>query len=162
MLYKKKWPLIIFLVPGFIMMLIFLYYPFISNIGNSMYNMSSAVRMPNQEPTFIGLENYKNLFTDPYIKIAIKNSFIMMILTVIFQVGLALVFAILVNAIKRGQQIFRTLFFFPVVISASALGLLFKLFYDYNGGMLNQILEQMGKEPVMWLSESLEIGRAHV
>lgn len=155
MLYKKKWPLIIFLVPGFIMMLIFLYYPFISNIGNSMYNMSSAVRMPNQEPTFIGLENYKNLFTDPYIKIAIKNSFIMMILTVIFQVGLALVFAILVNAIKRGQQIFRTLFFFPVVISASALGLLFKLFYDYNGGMLNQILEQMGKEPVMWLSESL-------
>ncbi|MSS63400.1 carbohydrate ABC transporter permease [Velocimicrobium porci] len=155
MLYKKKWPLIVFLIPGLIMMGVFLYYPFISNIGNSFYNMSSVVRMPGVELNFIGLENYKNLFKDPYIKIALKNSFLMMILTVIFQVGLALVFAILVNSIRRGQQLFRTLYFFPVVISASALGLLFKLFYDYNGGMLNQILEKMGKEPVMWLSESL-------
>ncbi len=41
---------------------------------------------------------------------------------------------------------------FPVVISATAIGLLFKLFYNYNGGMLNQILESIGAKPVNWLS----------
>lgn len=155
MMYKKKWPLIIFLAPGLLMMAVFLYYPFISNLTNSVYDMSSVVRMPGVDLTYIGLENYKELFKDPYIRISLWNSIKMMILTVIFQVGLGLVFAILVNSIKRGQQIFRTIYFFPVVISASALGLLFNLFYVYNGGMLNQILESFGKEPVIWLSEGL-------
>lgn len=155
MLYKKKWPLIIFLVPGLIMMAVFLYYPFVSNLGNSLYNMSSVVRMPGVELDYIGLENYKQLFKDPYIRIALWNTIKMMVLTIVFQVGLGLVFAILVNSIKKGQQLFRTIYFFPVVISASALGLLFNLFYVYNGGMLNQFLEKLGMEPVMWLSEKL-------
>lgn len=155
MMYKKKWPLIIFLAPGLLMMAVFLYYPFISNLTNSVYDMSSVVRMPGVDLTYIGLENYKELFKDPYIRISLWNSIKMMVLTVLFQVGLGLVFAILVNSIKRGQQIFRTIYFFPVVISASALGLLFNLFYVYNGGMLNQILESFGKEPVIWLSEGL-------
>lgn len=155
MLYKKKWPLIIFLVPGLLMMAVFLYYPFVSNLGNSLYNMSSVVRMPGVELDYIGLENYKQLFKDPYIRIALWNSIKMMVLTIVFQVGLGLVFAILVNSIKKGQQLFRTIYFFPVVISASALGLLFNLFYVYNGGMLNQFLEKLGMEPVMWLSEKL-------
>lgn len=155
MLYKKKWPLFIFLVPGLIMMGIFLYYPFIKNLTNSVYQMSQVVRLPGTEWKYIGLENYKTLLTDPYIRIALKNSFFMMGLTLVFEVGLALVFAILVSAIKRGQHIFRTLYFFPVVISASALGLLFKLFYTYDGGMLNQILAYLDKAPVNWLSKGL-------
>jgi raffinose/stachyose/melibiose transport system permease protein len=155
MLYKKKWPLIIFLIPGLLMMGIFLYYPFLKNLTNSVYQMSQVVRLKGNTWDYIGFENYKTLLTDPFIRIALKNSFIMMALTVIFEVGLALLFAILVNSIKRGQQIFRTVYFFPVVISASALGLLFKLFYTYDGGMLNQILTHFGQEPVNWLSKSL-------
>lgn len=75
----------------------------------------------------------------------------MMILTIIFEVGIAFVLAVLVSNIKKFQQVFRTVYFFPVVISATAIGLLFKLFYNYNGGMLNQILESLGKDPVNWL-----------
>lgn len=155
MLYKNKRPLFIFLLPGLIMMGIFLYYPFIKNITNSFYEMTQVVRLQGTDWKFIGLRNYKTLFTDRFIGIALRNSFIMMGLTIVFQVGLALFFAILVSNIKKGQQIFRTVYFFPVVISASALGLLFKLFYALDGGMLNQVLALWGHTPINWLSRDL-------
>ncbi len=152
MLYKKKWPLIFFLVPGLLFLLVFLYIPFVENIKNSFYDMASVVKMPGQDFDFIGLDNYKRLFTDADIRMAFINTVKMMVLTVIFEVGIAFVLAVMVSQIKKLQQFFRTVYFFPVVISATAIGLLFKLFYNYNGGMLNQILEYFGKEPVLWLS----------
>lgn len=155
MLYKKKWPLLVFLVPGILFMLIFLYIPFVENMKNSFYDMTSIVKMPGMEWKFIGFDNYKKMFTDPNVRIAVWNSIKMMGLTVVFEVGIGFVFAVMVNNIKRGQQLFRTVFFFPIVISATAIGLLFKLFYNYNGGMLNQILEAFGKEPVNWLKPEL-------
>lgn len=155
MLYKKKWPLWVFLVPGLLFMLIFLYIPFIDNIKNSFYDMTSIVKMPGTTWKFIGFDNYKKLFTDPDVRTALLNSIKMMVLTVVFEVGIAFILAVMVSQIKKLQHVFRTVYFFPVVISATAIGLLFKLFYNYNGGMLNQILEQLGKDPVNWLSPSL-------
>lgn len=155
MLYKKKWPLLIFLVPGLLFMVIFLYIPFLENIKNSFYDMPAVVKMPGTEWRFLGLDNYKRLFTDPDVRTALINSLKMMVLTVIFEVGIAFVLAVMVSQIKRLQQLFRTVYFFPVVISATAIGLLFKLFYNYNSGMLNQILEFFGREPVNWLSPEL-------
>lgn len=155
MLYKKKSPLFAFLLPGFILMLVFLYEPFIENIYNSFFDMTSFVKMPGKEWTFIGLENFSKLFTDPKVNIAIVNSFKMMGLTIVFQVGIAFILAVLVSSIKRGQHIFRTVYFFPIVISATAIGLIFKLFYNYNGGMLNQMLASFGEKPVNWLAPSI-------
>lgn len=155
MLYKRKTPLFIFLIPGLFFLFIFLYKPFIENIINSFYDMTSVVKMPGQEWKFIGFNNFKQLFADPKIRIAIRNSFLMMILAVIFQVGIAFVLAVLVSKIKKGQHFFRTVYFFPIVISATAIGLLFKLFYNYKGGMLNQLMEALGREPINWLSPAL-------
>ena len=155
MLYKKKWPLVVFLVPGLLFMLVFLYIPFVQNIKNSFYDMTAIIEMPGTEWKFIGFENYKKLFTDPDVRTALVNSLKMMVLTVIFEVGIAFVLAVMVSQIKKLQQLFRTVYFFPVVISATAIGLLFKLFYNYNGGMLNQILESIGAKPVNWLSPGL-------
>ena len=114
--------------------------------------MNAVVKMPGTEWEFIGLTNYKKLLTDTDVRVALVNSLKMMIVTVIFEVGIAFVLAVLVSQIKKGQQLFRTVFFFPVVISATAIGLMFSLFYNYNGGMLNQILAYFGKDPVLWLS----------
>lgn len=155
MLYRKKWPLIIFLVPSLIFLVIFLYIPFLNNIKNSLYDMTTPVLLQGQTCKFIGIENYKKMLTDPDLRIAIFNSLKMMALTLIFQVGIAFVLAVMVSQTKRMQQFFRTVYFFPVVISATAIGLIFKLFYNYNGGMLNQLLEMVGKSPVNWLSPAL-------
>ncbi|MEG2935171.1 MAG: sugar ABC transporter permease [Clostridium sp.] len=155
MLYKKKWPLIIFLVPSLIFLVMFLYVPFLQNIKNSLFDMTTPVLMPGQTWKFIGLENYKRMLTDSDLRIAVWNSLKMMGLTMIFQVGIAFILAVLVSNIKRGQQFFRTVYFFPIVISATAIGLIFKLFYNYNGGMLNQLLAMFGQDPVNWLKPSL-------
>lgn len=152
MLYKKKLPLLLFLVPGLALILIFLYEPFLENIINSFYDMTSFVKIPGSEWRFIGLENYKKLLTEDRFRISLVNSIKMMGLTVTFQVGIALIFAILVSWLKRGQNFFRTVYFFPIVISATAIGLIFKLFYNYNGGMFNQVLAVFGQEPVNWLA----------
>ncbi|WP_394923435.1 carbohydrate ABC transporter permease [uncultured Robinsoniella sp.] len=155
MLYRKKWPLLIFLVPGILFLVIFLYVPFVENIKNALYDMSVPVAMPGRAFRYVGAENFQKLFSDPMIRVALGNSVKMMFLTVIFEVGIAFVLAVLVSNIKKGQQFFRTVYFFPIVISATAIGLLFKLFYNYDSGMLNQILTALGFAKVKWLGESL-------
>ncbi|MDO5378057.1 MAG: sugar ABC transporter permease [Clostridia bacterium] len=150
-LYKDKRPLIVFLLPSFLLMLAMLYYPFFENIVNSFFEIRSLV---SPREAFIGLANYRKFFLeDATAGIALKNSLVMMVLTVVFQVGLALLLALLVDSIGRGAQFFRVVYFFPIVISATAIGLMFSLFYAYDGGMLNQIVTALGGEKVLWLSD---------
>lgn len=151
MLYRDKKPLALFLLPSLALMLVLLYYPFFENIINSFFEIKSLI---SPRETFIGMANYQKFFMqDATAGIALKNSLVMMVLTVIFQVGLALLLALLVDSIRRGAQFFRVVFFFPIVISATAIGLMFNLFYVYDGGMLNQIVTALGGEKVLWLSD---------
>jgi raffinose/stachyose/melibiose transport system permease protein len=139
-----------FLLPTIIFVLLFLYLPFIVSVFNSLYDIPNITGI---DKNFVGLKNYKDLFTDPIILSAVKNTFIMILLTVIFEVGLAIVLALLVDTTKAAQKFYRTVFFFPVVISATAIGLMFILFYDYNIGLLNQMLIKLGREPKLWMEE---------
>lgn len=143
MIYKKKSPLIVFLVPAFLFIFAFLYYPFFQNIINTFLSIGGLGRAAEglNVPWY---ENYTRLFKDPYMLTALKNTAILIVCTVIFQVGIALVLALLVDSIKHGQQFFRTVYFFPIVISATALGLMFNLIFLYKGGMINQLLLKLG------------------
>ncbi len=151
MIYKKKWPAILFLAPAFVFMLIFLYYPFFQNIVNSFFNIT---QLGAPAGDYIGFENYLKIIpglstTDPNMMTAIKNTLLLMVCTVVFQVGIALVLALLVDSIRRGSQEFRTLFFFPIVVSATALGLLFNLLL-MTRGPINQIIESLGGETIIF------------
>ncbi len=141
MIYKKKSPLIVFLVPAFLFIIVFLYYPFFRNIINTFLSIGGLGRAAEgvNSPWY---DNYQRLFT--YMRTAMKNTAILIVCTVIFQVGIALVLALLVDNIKSGQQFFRTVYFFPIVISATALGLMFNLIFLYKGGMINQLLLHLG------------------
>lgn len=141
MLYKRKWPLFVFLVPAFTFMSVFLYYPFLDNIISSFYKMGA---LGTKRAGFVGLENYGRMVSDQTFYTALKNTGFIMLCTVIFQLGIAIVLALMVDNIKRGAQFFRTVYFFPIVISATALGLLFNIIFLYNGGMLNQIAMSLG------------------
>lgn len=142
-LYRKKGPLIVFLLPAFLFLILFLYYPFLQNILNSFSDITglgSASKGLN-DPWY---SNYVTLFTDEKMRTALINTVVLTICTIVFQVGIALVLALLVDSIKVGAQLFRTLYFFPIVISATALGLMFNLIFLYNGGMVNQLLTNLG------------------
>ena len=142
-LYRKKGPLVVFLLPAFLFLILFLYYPFFQNILNSFSDITglgSAAAGLN-DPWY---RNYAGLFTDEKLRTALGNTVLLTVCTVVFQVGIALILALLVDSIRVGAQLFRTLYFFPIVISATALGLMFNLIFLYNGGMLNQLLVNLG------------------
>lgn len=142
-LYKKKGPLIVFLAPAFFFLIVYLYYPFIQNIINSFMQIG-GLGMPAaglNEPWYA---NFVTLCTDPNLHTALWNTLLLTLCTIVFQVGIALVLALLVDSIRVGQQVFRTLYFFPIVISATALGLMFNLIFLFKGGMVNQLLLSMG------------------
>ena len=143
MIYKKKTPLLLFLLPAFAFLIAYLYYPFLQNIFNTFLNIGGLGRAAEgvNEPWY---ENYARLLSDPNMRIALKNTVILTVCTVVFQVGIALVLALLVDSIRVGSKVFRTVYFFPIVISATALGLMFNLMFLYKGGMVNQLLLKMG------------------
>ncbi len=150
-LYRKKGPLVVFLLPAFLFLILFLYYPFFQNILNSFSDIT-GLGAPAQGLNSPWYANYAALLTDPKLRTALGNTVLLTLCTVVFQVGIALILALLVDSIRVGAQLFRTLYFFPIVISATALGLMFNLIFLYNGGMLNQLLANLGivAENVDW------------
>lgn len=155
MIYKNKKPLLVFLIPAFAFMTVFLYYPFIRNIFNSFQEISGLAGRSKgwQDPWYA---NYQAMLTDTNVWTSLKNTMILMGLTLVFQVGIALALAILVDQIRVGAKMFRVVYFFPIVISATALGLMFNLIFLYDKGMVNQLLEMFGcsGELIDWKSGS--------
>lgn len=153
-IYKNKKPIIFFLLPAFGFMLIFLYYPFVMNILDSfkeIRTLGTAAKGWN-DPWY---SNYVELFKDPNMRVAMRNTLIMIVATVIGQVGIALVLALLVDNVKHCGKFFRIVYFFPIVISATALGLLFNLIFLYDKGMINQLLGFFGsKNLVDWKDQA--------
>ena len=142
-IYKNKKLIIFFLIPAFIFMFVFLYYPFVRNIINSFQHIKYMGTASGEwnAPFYI---NYINIFKDPKMVIALKNTVIVVIATIIGEVGIALILSLLVSNIKKGSGFFRVVYFFPIVVSATALGLLFNLVFLYDKGMINQFLQFIG------------------
>ncbi len=146
-MYRKKYVAYLMILPMLIFLFTFLFYPFFINIKNSFMKFESIL---DKNPTFIGFQNYISMFTDDTFVHSLVNTLILVILVLVFQVGIALVLAFLVNSVVRLSSFYKLTFFMPIVVSATALGLMFNLFYDYNYGMFNQILIKMGKEIIFW------------
>lgn len=149
-IYRNKRPLLFFLIPAFVFMTLFLYYPFFQNFINSfqkIVNLGSPSKGWN-DPWYT---NFQKMLEDPNVHTALKNTLLMLVVTLVVQVGIALGLALLVDNVKHGKQTFRTLYFIPIVISATALGLLFNLVFLKDKGMINQIFELFGrKELIDW------------
>lgn len=156
-IYRNKKPVLIFLLPAFVFMVVFLYYPFLKNIINSFMEIkqlgSSGTGL--NSPWYA---NYVEMFRDENVWISLKNTIYMMLVTLIGQVGIAIILAVMVDNITRGKQFFKTVFFFPIVISATALGLLFNLIFLYDKGMINQLLELLGRQELIdWKAEGIAL-----
>ena len=135
-------------------MTVYLYYPFFVNIVDSFQSIRTLGAGSNNwnDPWY---SNYVELIHDEVVWTSLKNTGIMIIATLVGQVGIALLLALMVDNIHKGVQFFRTVYFFPIVISATALGLLFNLVFLYDKGMLNQLLEIFGKTFLTdWKDES--------
>ena len=107
-IYKNKKPVIAFLTPAFVFMIVYLYYPFLKNIWNSFQEIK---QLGGTGSGFLNpwYENYTKMLTDANIRTSLVNTLIMMLATLVFQVGFAVVLALMVDNIKRGKQFFKTI-----------------------------------------------------
>ncbi|MDE7358060.1 MAG: sugar ABC transporter permease [Lachnospiraceae bacterium] len=155
-IYRNKKPAFVFLLPAFLFMVVLLYYPFFKTILNSFMHLKQlgATATAFNSPWYA---NYEEMLHDPNVWTSVKNTIIMMLVTLVGQVGIAIVLALMVDNIGRGKQFFRTVFFFPIVISATALGLMFNLIFLYDKGMVNQLLELLGKQKTDWKAEGIAL-----
>lgn len=138
----------LFLLPAAILMTIFMYYPFFKSLYLSFFRTKGFF-----DKKFIGWDNYERLFSDNLLGAATLHTLEIMLYVILFQVGIALVLAVMVDLIGKLKGFYRTVFFFPVVISGTAISLLFVLFYNYNFGLLNTVLANFGIEKILWLDE---------
>jgi raffinose/stachyose/melibiose transport system permease protein len=150
---KRQQTAILFLLPAVVLLLCFMIYP----LGKTIYYSFTAWYNFSAEQTFIGLENYKDLIKDPVVRTALRNTAILMAGVLLFQIGFALILAILVDGVRHCFKFFRTIYFFPIVISATAIGLMFTLIYKYEYGLLNYFITLFGGEKQVWINEKTSI-----
>lgn len=150
-MYKKKWMAYLFIAPTLLFLIVFLFYPFIVNIIISFQKYTS---MLDENPKFVGIDNYVSMFKDTMFQKSLLNTLILILVVIVFQVGIALILALMVNAIKKFALFYKIVYFMPIVISATAIGLMINLFYDYNYGMFNQLLALFDVDKVIWMNFS--------
>lgn len=110
------------------------------------------------DPVFVGLANYERLLNDPMFFKSIVNTLIIWVFSIVPQVTLALTLAMILNERDiKGRHFFRSVFYFPNLVSAITLGVLFSLIFDWQTGSANKILMFLGliDEPVNWFNSPL-------
>ncbi len=137
----------LFLAPGIFMFLLYVVYPIIQSINISFYDWDGL-----GEKTWVGAGNYVELMDDDAFYTSLKNNVIWLVLYML-AVPAGLFVALFLNQTVRGIRIYKSLFFFPFVISQVVVGLVFSWFYDPSYGLLNVFLGVFGIEPIAVLAD---------
>ena len=111
----------------------------------------SLTRWTIFDATFIGLENYRYFFRDPQLTLALKNTLIFAFLTSGLKILLGLPIALLLTSGLRTQAFLRSVVFFPVLVSAVAVGITFSSLMQPTDGIINVTLETLGLGKPNWL-----------
>jgi multiple sugar transport system permease protein len=137
----------LFLAPGLIMFLIYVIYPIISSIWLSFYDWDGL-----GQKTWLGMANYRELFSDANFYTSLKNNVIWLVLFML-AVPAGLMIAIFLNQTVTGIRFYKSLFFFPFVISQVVVGLVFSWFYAPNFGLLYKLIEYVTGSQVALLAD---------
>ena len=137
--------------PAVAFLLVYQLYPAVQTVIYSFLDRRSE--------SFVGLENYKYVFTSPTMLRAFKNNLLWVVFFTAGTVGFGLLLAILVDRVKY-ESLAKSVIFMPMAVSFVGAGVVWKFMYNYRPpgaaqiGLLNQILEVLGFKPIGWLIES--------
>lgn len=142
----------VFVGPALVILSVFLIYPVINTIVLSFKDARSQ--------GFVGLDNYRFVFTDTGMLNSIRNTFGWIVLVPLVAVVVGLVFATLADRLRRGEALAKSLIFLPMAISFVGAAVVWRFVYSFrpegfgsNIGLLNAIVSGLGKNPVPWLQE---------
>jgi alpha-glucoside transport system permease protein len=140
----------IFVGPALVILSVFLVYPVINTI---LISFKDA-----QGEAFVGVDNFKFVFTDESMLRSIRNTAGWVILVPLFAVSIGLAFATLADRLRRGEAVAKSLIFLPMAISFAGASITWRLIYSFrpegfgtNVGLLNGIMQGLGQEPVAWI-----------
>jgi alpha-glucoside transport system permease protein len=142
----------IFVGPALVILSVFMIYPVINTI---LISFRDAIG-----EGFVGLDNYRFVFTDRYMLLSMRNTAGWIILVPLFAVSIGLAFATLADRLIRGEAVAKSLIFLPMAISFAGASVTWRLIYSFrpqgfgsNIGLLNGIMLGLGQNPVPWISE---------
>ncbi len=147
-IFRNKLAIFIFAGPALILFTIVLFVPICTSIYYSFCEYDTATRAYN----LVGIQNYKNLLSDPVMHTALKNSLFFLVFSCISQLIMGLLLAGLLTNIKKGRNVFKNIIYLPCVLSSAALGLLWMFIFSDKLG-INNLLEQIGIKGPHWMSD---------
>ena len=146
---RRAWAGRLFVAPNLAAVTVFLLFP----LGFSLYMSFQRWDVFNP-PTFVGLKNFHELFTsDPLFLIAIRNTAIFTVGTVVPTVVISLAVAGMLNQTVKGIAIVRTIVFMPLAISSVVMAVVWQFVFNTDNGLLNIMLGWIGVGPIPWLVE---------
>ncbi len=144
---QQKFAPAYFLAPALILFLIFVIWPIFQSIFISFHKWDGFGPM-----TFVGLKNYRTLFSDPKFFTSITNNIYWLVFMMLAPV-IGLTLALFLNQQIPGMRVMKSLFFFPFVINLVVVGLVFSWFYNPDLGILAHIMKAMGMKPIPILAD---------
>lgn len=136
----EKSKILLFLLPAFIVYMVFLILPIFGAIYFSAANWNGIMGTPIK---FVGIQNYLSAFNDPGFILSLRNMGKMVFFSVLFHTPIALLLAVAINTKCRGYRFFKVIYFVPTVFPLTAIGLLWYFIFMPNGS-LNNLLELIG------------------
>ena len=142
---RKAW---LYLLPALVLLGAFLVYPLIDVL---IYSFEEGFNFASQTYFGVGLYNYQYVLRDPYFLQALKNTFLLVLITVPVSTGLALLISLGLSSIRPLRQLYQTIYFLPYVTNTLAVGLVFMVLFqktEYTDGLINLMLSWFGGGPV--------------
>jgi len=148
----SKWKGWLYLAPALLFLGAFLVYPL---FDVAVYSLEEGYNSASQEYFGIGFYNYSYVLHSPYFIQALKNTFLLVIITVPISTVLALLISLGLVSITKLRDLYQTVFFLPYVTNTLAVGLVFMILFkktEYSDGLVNLLLGHFGAGPVDFLS----------
>ena len=138
----------LYLLPAILFLGVFLVYPLIDVF---IYSFEEGYNTASQTYLGVGSYNYSYVLHDPYFLQAVKNTFVLVLITVPVSTGLALLISVGLASIPKLKELFQTVFFLPYVTNTLAVGLVFMILFqktEYSDGLVNIVLSVFGMSPI--------------
>ena len=141
----KAW---LYLLPALLFLGVFMVYPLVDVF---IYSFEEGYNSASQTYLGVGAYNYSYVLHDPYFLQAVKNTFLLVVVTVPLSTGIALLISMGLHSIKPLRELFQTIYFLPYVTNTLAVGLVFMILFKktaYSDGLINLLIAWFGGEGV--------------
>ena len=142
---------VVLLAPSMLLLAVFLLYPLVGSFRLSLLDWNGL----GTGARYVGLANWMHLSHDAVFWKALRNNLLLAVFSVVIQLPIALVLAVMLDKAGRGSRVLKLLYFLPLLMSSVAIGVLFKNVYDPNFGPLDVGLRAIGLDSLAqdWLGD---------